>query len=76
MSFAARLRAGRFVVALEVTPPQRPRVGVLLRRAGLLGNGAGAINVIQRPDRWSSLEASLALGAAGRDPVWHLVNRG
>jgi methylenetetrahydrofolate reductase (NADPH) len=76
MSFAERLASGRFAVALEITPPQRPLPGVLLRRAGLLGDYCHAINVIQRPGRQSSLEASLALAEAGVEPVWHLVTRG
>lgn len=76
MGFPAALAAGRFPVALEITPPQRPLPGVLRRRAGLLGGCAQAINVIQRPDRQSSLDASLLLREAGLDPVWHLVNRG
>ena len=46
MSFGAALQAGTFPVALEITPPQRPLPGVLLRRARLLGESIGAINVI------------------------------
>lgn len=70
------LEQSRFTVALEITPPRRPQPKVLLRRAGLIGGYASAINVIQRPDRQSSLTASLALRQAGLHPVWHLVNRG
>jgi methylenetetrahydrofolate reductase (NADPH) len=76
MSFPAAFASGRFAVAVEITPPQHERPKVLLRRAGLLGGCADAINVIQRPERQSSLSASLALRAAGLHPVWHLVNRG
>jgi len=76
MTFAERLAAGRFAVALEITPPQKPLPAVLLRRAGLLGERAHAINVIQRPDRQSSLDASCALREAGLEPAWHLVTRG
>ncbi|WP_322796570.1 methylenetetrahydrofolate reductase, partial [Tepidiforma sp.] len=76
MTFAQRLAEGRFAVALEITPPQRRLPKVLLRRARLLGDAAQAVNVIQRPDRQSSLEASLELKAAGIEPVWHLVTRG
>jgi len=76
MSFAAGLHEGRFVAALEITPPQQPRPHVLLRRAGLLGGAAEAINVIHRRDRQSSLHASVALQQAGLQPVWHLANRG
>ncbi|MCZ2112125.1 MAG: methylenetetrahydrofolate reductase [Dehalococcoidia bacterium] len=76
MTFADRLAAGRFAVALEITPPQKPLAAVLLRRARLLGPRAHAINVIQRPDRQSSLEASCTLREAGIEPAWHLVTRG
>lgn len=76
MSFAAGLATRHFAVALEVTPPQRPLPSVLLRRARLLGGYAGAIDVIQRPDRQSSLDACRTLVHAGLAPVWHLVNRG
>ncbi len=74
--FARKLDAGEFAVALEITPPQRHLPQVLLRRARLLGNAAQAINVIQRPGRQSSLDASLELKAAGIEPAWHLVTRG
>jgi 5,10-methylenetetrahydrofolate reductase len=74
--FAEKLDAGQFAVALEITPPQRDLPKVLLRRARLLGTAAQAINVIQRPGRQSSLDASLELKAAGMEPAWHLVTRG
>ena len=76
MSFADGLRSGRFVVALEITPPQQARPAVLLRRAGLLGTHPDTINVIQRPDRQSSLHATIFLLQAGIPAVWHLANRG
>jgi 5,10-methylenetetrahydrofolate reductase len=76
MTFAAALAARRFPITLEITPPQRPRATVLVRRAGLLGPHTRTINVIQRSNRQSSLDASLQLRAAGFNPVWHLVNRG
>lgn len=76
MSFPERLAARTFPVALEITPPQRPLPKVLFRRARLLGDAACAINVIQRPNRQSSLDASAELLAAGLHPVWHLVTRG
>lgn len=63
-------------MALEITPPKRALTRVLLRRARLLGEAVHAINVIQRPGRQSSLEASIALREAGMHPAWHLVNRG
>lgn len=76
MPFHEYLRAGRFAVALEITPPQRELPGVLLRRARLLGELVHGVNVIQRPGRQSSLDASLALSREGIEPVWHLVTRG
>lgn len=76
MVFSELLAAGAFPVALEITPPQKPLPKVLMRRAALLGPAARAINVIQRPGRQSSLEASLHLRSEGIQPVWHLVLRG
>ena len=76
MTFAEALHGGRFPVALEITPPQTPLPGVLLRRAGLLGDAVTTVNVIQRPGRQSSLEASLYLCGGPFEPVWHLVTRG
>ncbi|HEY5477011.1 MAG TPA: methylenetetrahydrofolate reductase [Tepidiformaceae bacterium] len=76
MPFADCFRSGRFAVALEITPPLRPRPAVLLRRARFIGDCAQAINVIQRPSRQSSLDASIALWEAGIEPVWHLAVRG
>lgn len=76
MRFHERLQARKFAVALEITPPQKPLNKVLLRRAQLLDDHVQAINVIQRPGRQSSLDASLELIAAGIEPAWHLVTRG
>ncbi len=76
MRFAENLRSGRFAVALEITPPQRPLPRVLLRRAGAIGACADAVNVIQRPARQSSLDASIELLRAGLEPVWHIVTKG
>jgi len=76
MRFRRRLEEGKFALALEILPPQRPLPKVLLRRATLLGDAVQAVNVIQRPGRQSSLEASLHLQAAGIEPAWHLVTRG
>ena len=76
MRFRRRLEDGKFALALEILPPQRPLPKVLLRRATLLGDAVQAINVIQRPGRQSSLEASLRLQQAGLEPAWHLVTRG
>lgn len=72
----SRLRSGGFPVALEITPPREPGERVLLRRAGRLGARPAAVNVIQRPERMSSVEASGVLHARGLEPVWHLVTRG
>jgi 5,10-methylenetetrahydrofolate reductase len=63
-------------VTLEITPPARERPALLLRRARCLGERPSRVNVIQRPDRWGSLEAALHLQREGLRPVWHLVNRG
>lgn len=76
MRFHERLRNRQFAVALEITPPQKPLSKVLLRRARLLEDAAQAINVIQRPGRQASLDASLELLGAGVEPAWHLVTRG
>jgi 5,10-methylenetetrahydrofolate reductase len=76
MRFAESLASGGFPIALEITPPQRSLPAVLLRRAALLDPIASAVNVIQRPQRQPSLDASIELAAHGRDPVWHLVTRG
>jgi 5,10-methylenetetrahydrofolate reductase len=63
-------------LVLEITPPARPRPDVLLRRASALAPAVRVVNVISRPERWSSLEAAGVLRAKGLDPVWHLANRG
>ena len=63
-------------VALEITPPASPRTAVLLRRARALGSLPRHVNVIHRTDRWSSLDASIALRVRGLKPVWHVPNRG
>ena len=76
MPFFSRIAEGKFAAALEITPPKSDLPGVLLRRARLLGDAVQAINVIQRPGRQSSLDASIAIRAAGLNPSWHLVNRG
>lgn len=65
-----------FPVSIEITPPQQANRRVLLRRAGVLGELARAVNVIQRPDREPSLDACITLLEEGHEPVWHLVTRG
>ena len=76
MALKEMLAAEDVFVALEITPPKTPRPEVLLRRASLLAEITTTINVIQRPGRQSSLDASCELRAAGYEPVWHLVARG
>jgi 5,10-methylenetetrahydrofolate reductase len=66
----------RLPVTLEITPPAQPRPSVLLRRAGCLEGRSRRVNVIDRPDRWGSLAASVVLAGRGFEPVWHLANRG
>lgn len=63
-------------LVLEITPPREPAAAILLRRARALAPQVRVINVIQRADRWSSLEASALLADAGMTPVWHLATRG
>ena len=76
MTFASKLESDTLALALEITPPRTSKPSVLLRRAGLLGEAADAINVIQRPDRQSSLSASVELRRSGLEAVWHLTTRG
>lgn len=76
MPFFSRIAQGKFAAALEITPPKSHLPAVLSRRARLLGDSVQAINVIQRPGRQSSLDASIALRGEGLNPAWHLVNRG
>lgn len=76
MTFESALAKTRPAVALEITPPKVRKPNVLLRRASLLGPAVDAVNVIQRPGRQSSLEASIELLHAGIEPVWHLTTRG
>lgn len=74
--FARCLRSGRIALTLEITPPRKMLPGVLARRASLLGEAVGAVNVIQRTGRLTSLDACIALLERGLSPVWHLVVRG
>ena len=60
MRFADALASGQFAIALEITPPQRSLPQVLKRRAGLLGELAMAVNVIQRAARYRTLSSSRA----------------
>jgi methylenetetrahydrofolate reductase (NADPH) len=76
MSFAGMLRAGRFPVALEVTPPRTADTAILLRRARMLGDAVDAVDVIQRQGRMPSLDAALELAHAGIGAVWNLTSRG
>ena len=76
MSFAEAMARGEFPVSLEITPPRTPKPAVLLRRARLLEACTVTVNVIQRPERQSSLEAALALKREGLEPIWHLATSG
>jgi len=49
---------------------------VLQRRARLLEARTLTVNVIQRPERQSSLEAALELKREGLEPIWHLATGG
>jgi 5,10-methylenetetrahydrofolate reductase len=68
--------ARRPEIGLEITPPAGRLPAVLLRRAAALDGLSRRIHVIQRPGRWPSLEAAIALRERGYEPVWHLANRG
>lgn len=76
VTFESALAQDHLALALEITPPKVSKPNVLLRRAGLLGTAVHAVNVIQRPGRQSSLDASIELKRAGIEPVWHLTTRG
>ncbi|MCY3645448.1 MAG: methylenetetrahydrofolate reductase [Chloroflexi bacterium] len=76
MSFAEAMERGEFPVSLEITPPRTSRPAVLLRRARLLEARTLTVNVIQRPERQSSLEAALELKREGLEPIWHLATGG
>ena len=76
MSFREAMASGAFPVSLEITPPRTSKPVVLRRRARLLEACTLTVNVIQRPDRQSSLEAALALRREGLEPIWHLATGG
>ena len=76
MSFREAMTRGAFPVSLEITPPRTSKPAVLLRRARLLDACTLTVNVIQRPERQSSLEAALALRGEGLEPIWHLATGG
>ena len=76
MSFREAMARGEFPVSLEITPPRESKPAVLLRRARLLEACTVTVNVIQRPDRQSSLEAALDLQREGLEPIWHLATGG
>ncbi len=75
-SFVELMAGGAFPVTIEITTPRTPKPAVLFRRARLLEACTLTVNVIQRPDRQSSLEAALALRAEGLEPIWHLATGG
>ncbi len=74
----ARLAAGEFVVASEVSPPRRPRLTGFIRRARRLGRFAAALTVTNnhaaRP-RLESLVAAYILRLHGIDPIWVVNTR-
>ena len=76
MSFREAMANGEFPVSLEITPPRTSKPAVLRRRARLLDACTMTVNVIQRPERQSSLEAALALRREGLEPIWHLATGG
>lgn len=76
MSFQEAMAGGEFPVSLEITPPRAAKATVLLRRARLLEACTVTVNVIQRPERQSSLEAALKLQGEGLEPIWHLATGG
>lgn len=76
MPFAEQMASGAFPISLEITPPRTPRPAVLRRRARLIEACTLVVNVIQRPDRQSSLDAALALRQEGLEPIWHLTTKG
>ena len=76
MSFREAMASGAFPVSLEITPPRTAKPAVLLRRARLLEACTLTVNVIQRPERQSSLEAALELRREGLEPIWHLATGG
>jgi homocysteine S-methyltransferase len=63
-------------VALEITPPRRSLPRILERRARAIEPYASAINIIQRPDRQTSLQAAIEMRSMALEPVWHLAVRG
>ncbi len=76
MSFVEAMTSGAFPVSLEITPPRTSKPAILRRRARLLEACTLTVNVIQRPERQSSLEAALALRREGLEPIWHLATGG
>lgn len=76
MAFYDQLCGPGFPVSLEITPPKSANPAILRRRASLLDGYSHTVNVIQRPDRQSSLDASIELLDSGFEPVWHLAVRG
>ena len=76
MSFVEAMTSGAFPVSLEITPPRTSKPAILRRRARLLDACTLTVNVIQRPERQSSLEAALALRREGLEPIWHLATGG
>lgn len=74
----ARLAAGEFVIASEVSPPRRARLTSFIRRARRLSRFAVALTVTNnhaaRP-RLESLVAAYVLRLHGIDPIWVVNTR-
>lgn len=73
MSFSERLEQGNFPIALEITPPKTPKAQILLRRATLMSQTTEIVDIVQRKDRQSSLEAAIFLRGENMDSIWHLT---
>jgi methylenetetrahydrofolate reductase (NADPH) len=74
----ATLRAGRFAVTAEVTPPRGADPGVAIRKAEALRDWVDGINFTDNPSalvRMSSWGASVALMRAGIDPICQFTCR-
>ncbi len=70
--------SGRFVVTVEVAPPDSPRPDALLARAGLFAGRVDAINITDGAGgncHMSSVAASAILAAHGHVPVYQIACR-
>ncbi len=74
----AACNSGRFVVTVEVAPPDSPRPDALLARAGLFSGQVDAINITDGAGgncHMSSVAASAILAAHGHVPVYQIACR-